>query len=359
MENQIFFKFPIDGDMLCSHDGEVRGDKLFTRITVDAEFYRPIRINGVDATFEDGLYYVDLELDAGENVLLADDAERGTPASIKVWYLPEYAGKYRVSLDDCIWYLRDIAEHDYDSIFENPYLAFLKEVHDTYGTKIHSNIYLEDVVDHKFVIDAFPDKYKAEWASCSDWLRLSFHARGDQPSRPYEGADYNKVYYDTMRVREQIRRFAGEEVMGPTTTMHFGMTGIEGSRGMRDAGYTIQVGDFNCDNGMIPVNYYLDLYQRRRMNARYIWRDTKEGITFFRCAIIVDCHKKDEICDFMDEIYSDPHRNPYIDFLIHEQYFYEDYCNYQPDYREKILTCVKWAQEKGYEPAFLDEVIKL
>jgi hypothetical protein len=43
--------------------------------------------------------------------------------------------------------------------------------------------------------------------------------------------------------------------------------------------------------------------------------------------------------------------------MIHEQYFYPSYFNYQPDFREKVMTAVKWAVDKGYKPAFLSECV--
>ena len=46
-----------------------------------------------------------------------------------------------------------------------------------------------------------------------------------------------------------------------------------------------------------------------------------------------------------------------IDLMIHEHYFQPDYFAYQPDYREKVMTTVKWAVDNGYNPGFLEESI--
>lgn len=357
MGKNIMFLSPVDGDMLCAHDGQVKGKSLSTRVSVAAEKRQRITINGAEAQEQDGIYTADVTLTSTENVLVAENPARGDREEITVWWLPELAGKYRLSLDDCIWYLRDLAENDYESIFENEYLGFLKSVHDTYATKVHSNIYWIDDVDDAFIIDSVSAKYRAEWEANADWLRLSFHARANKPDSPYKNADYGQMFYDVRRIREQIARFAGEKLLGPVTTLHWGAATREGSRALRDAGYPVQVGDFNCDNGLTPVSYYLDLAQRRNLNRRYIWRDNAEGIVFFRSAIIIDTHPLEEIPAFLDEIYSDPHRNPYMDLLIHEQYFYPSYERYQPNYRDKVLCAVKWAVERGYQPAFLDEVI--
>jgi hypothetical protein len=42
---------------------------------------------------------------------------------------------------------------------------------------------------------------------------------------------------------------------------------------------------------------------------------------------------------------------------MHEQYFYPYYEGYQPDYRQKVMTAVKWATDNAYKPAFLSECV--
>lgn len=74
--------------------------------------------------------------------------------------------------------------------------------------------------------------------------------------------------------------------------------------------------------------------------------------------MVLDRTKKEDIATGMDAYGNAPSGlPPYVDYLIHEQYFYPDYTAYQPDYFEKIEAAVMWAKEHGYEPAFLDECI--
>ena len=42
--------------------------------------------------------------------------------------------------------------------------------------------------------------------------------------------------------------------------------------------------------------------------------------------------------------------------LIHEQYFYEDYSDYEADYRERVFRTVKWCHDNGYRPATITSV---
>ncbi|MEG2570762.1 MAG: hypothetical protein RSA70_04935 [Clostridia bacterium] len=347
----------IEGDMLCDRDGDVHNGALTTKVSVAAPAGSDITVNGARAAFADGIYTANVTLSQYETKVCATDTASGESVSITLFWLPNYGGKYRVSLDDNIWFLRDIAEHNYDSIFENPYLAFWRELYEEFGTKTHINIYLKD--DDDFTIAQVTDKYKAEWAAARDFLRLSFHARANLPARPYLHSGYDEVKRDVDDVRREILRFAGEPMLGPTTTLHWGDATIEGSRALRDAGYTIQVADFSYDMSpdACPIAYYLEGEQRTHMFDRFIWRDTTENITFVRCAIIVNTYETEEIAPFLDDVASDPHHGAYIDLLIHEQYFYESYPDYQPNYREKMRVAVKWAVDNGYESAFLDEVI--
>ncbi|MCE5347667.1 MAG: twin-arginine translocation signal domain-containing protein [Bacteroidales bacterium] len=355
-EKDIKFISPIDGDMLNKYDGSVIGEKLITRVKIAAPEESVIKVNGVQASYINGIFETDISLDHYENIIELIEEKREFKESIKVFWLKNFANKYRLSLDDNIWFLKDISDNAdrYKSIFENPYLGFLKQVHDTYGTKIHINIYYET---DGFNISQLTDKFKDEWRANSGWIRLSFHAFANEPDRPYINASYEKVKNDCDMVMGQIRRFAGKEITGPVTTLHWGEATVEGCHALRDAGFKCLPCDFNVDNNLAPCSFYLDVEKRRHINKRLIWRDNKNGIIFVRCTIIIDTHKLEKIVPFLEEVKKDPHKSAYIDLLIHEQYFYPFYSAYQPEYRQKVLKAVKWASDNGYEPAFLEACV--
>jgi len=356
MKEKFKILFPIDGDMLNFKDGNIIDGCLITKIKIYSLQECRIIVNGETANFIDGVYIANVILKKYRNTIEVVDELSGQKDTITVYYLKNYTDKYRLSLDDNIWFLKDIASNadKYKSIFDNQYLGFLRKVNREFGTKIHINIYYQD---NGFNLSYMPDKYKNEWKENSNWLRLSFHALQDKPDKPYIHAGYVEIKRDCELVIDQIRRFAGEELIGPVTTLHWGEATVEGCRALRDAGYKCQVGDFNVDNELPPVSYYLDVDKRRHINSRFIWKDNIENIIFFRSSIIIDCHRLDEITDFLDKIYEDPVKSGFIDLLIHEQYFYPAYFNYQADYRQKIMTSVKWAVSKGYKPAFLSDCI--
>jgi hypothetical protein len=354
--SNINFISPIDGDMLHELDGRISGSSLIVPVKISAPSGSKLIINGTRAKNADGLYIADVPLKDYRNIIEVFDKTTRQKQTIEVYRLNNFVNKYRLSLDDNIWFLRDISQNAtvYKSIFDNPYLGFLKQVHDSYGTKIHLNIYYET---DGFNLSQMTDKYKNEWKENAGWLRLSFHAYANEPDKPYINAGYEKVKHDCDLVMDQVRRFAGKESTGPETTLHWGEATVEGCRALRDSGFKCLPCDFNVDNDLAPCSYYLDVEKRRHINKRLIWRDNKEGIIFVRCTIIIDTHKLQDIVPFLDEVRKDPLKSAYIDLLIHEQYFYPFYSNYQPDYKDKVLTAVKWAADKGYEPAFIGDCV--
>lgn len=352
----IDFLIPVEGDVFHAFDGNLLDGKLMITVKIAAPEDAEIAVNGIPAASVDGHFEAQVFLEEYENRLEAVDEVSGEKTGIRVFLLPNFAGHYRLSIDDNIWFLRDIQQNKdrYASLFDNPYLGFLKQINAEYGTKIHLNLFYQT---DGFNLSEFTDQYKNEWKANADWLRLSFHALQEFPDMPYVHAGYEEVKRDCNLIMNEIRRFAGEEVMHAVTTIHWGEATAEGSRAMRDAGYVGQVGYFNVDDDQYPASYYLTVPQRRHLKKRFVWRDTAEGITFVRASIVIDTKRLEDIKPHLDAHEKNGYKPPYLDLLVHEQYFYPIYFNYQPDFRDKIRTAVQWAGENGYTPQFLSESI--
>jgi hypothetical protein len=355
MESKIKFISPVDGDMLNNYDGRISEGSLKTEVKISAPQGMKLMINGVLSVFSGGIYTAAVALKDYKNIIEASDTVTGEKLSIAVYWLKNVVDKYRLSLDDNIWFLKDISSNSdkYKSIFENPYLGFLKNVHDTFGTKIHLNLFYQT---DGFNLSQMTAKYKGEWKDNASWLRLSFHALSEFPDRPYLTAGYEQVKHDCILVKDHIRRFAGDELMGPVTTLHWGAANAEGCRALKDQGYKALAGYFSAE-GPDTVSYYLNDEKRLHVNNRFIWMDNKEGLILSRMALVVNTVKLEEIVPHLDRLRSSGHKPPYADLMIHEQYFYPSYFNYQPDFRDKVVTAVKWAADNGYKPAFLSECV--
>jgi hypothetical protein len=346
----------IDGDMLTANDGLVKDGSLLIKVMISAPRNLIIKVNGNQAIYDGEYFTSDVLLNKYENKITVTERKTRSSQVIRVYWLNDILGKYRFSLDDNIWFLKDINNNSgtYRSIFNNMYLGFLKQVHDTFGTKIHVNIYYQT---DGFNLSQMTAKYRSEWKDNADWLHLSFHALQNDPDRPYITAGYDEVRRDCEMVKEQISRFAGEEVMGPVTTLHWGAATIDGCRALRDCGYKALAGYFVVEKEKEPVSYYLSEDKKLNLSKRIAWKDTSEDIIFSRINIVINSYKLDEIVPYLDAIKNDPHRSAFMEVMIHEQYFHPTYVAYQPDFREKVIKTIRWVTDNGYKPAFLNEVL--
>lgn len=249
---------------------------------------------------------------------------------------------YRFSVDDNIWFLRDLTKGEYTSLFDHPYLRVYFDLHKKYNAKFQLNIYLET---EGFDLSQMTDKFKSEWEENSDWLRLSFHARADAPDVPYMEASYEKAFTDADLVHREIIRFAGEKTLEYCTTIHYCQASPEAVRGFRDAGIFGLVGLFNDAPSCYGLAYgsFLEPYKY----------DEKTDIYYFNNDMIVNLFPLDEIVPRLERIKD----KEFIEVMIHEQYFYEYFHMYQPDFADKVEACVKYLSENGRQSVFLDELI--
>ena len=343
---------PVDGDILNRHDGTELKDRLEITVRGRASAAQ-VKVNGRSVPVRDGAFEAPLSLTARETRIVAEGgAARQT---ITVLWDRNSRRRYRFSIDDNILFLKDIAEHKdaYGSIFDNPYLAFFRQMHQRYGAKIHFNIYYETP---GFNLSQMPAKYRSEWQANAGWMHLSFHARANDPDRPYISAPASQVLADYQLVMKEIERFAGKEVISPVTTIHWGEATRESCAALRQAGVRTLVGYFDYDEAGKPlVSYYLGPDQLRHFTGRDYWKDTSLDLLFVRHDIVLNIGPTAEILPKLDRIAADPHRSEVIELMIHEQYFYPDYHNYLADYRDRVERAIRWATQKGYAPVFYGE----
>ena len=120
------FLRPIDGDVLFPvADGIETADGLQTKVTVSAPAGRKLRINGIPAAEESGVYTAQILVDAYRNHVECLDTESGETVSMVVYWFQNGYRTYRLGVDDVIWCLENIWRNQdtYTSIFDDPFLA--------------------------------------------------------------------------------------------------------------------------------------------------------------------------------------------------------------------------------------------
>lgn len=352
------FLTPIDGDVLFTNAHGIPFENgIKTTISVSAPSGKKILINGNAATENDGVYTAEVYLDAYRNAIEAVDADTKEMETIVIYWFKNGHKTYRLGIDDVIRCFQNIYEHqnEYTSIFDDPFLKIYKELHDKYGTYVHMHIYYE-TDDKKFNLSMFPDKYKDEFRANGEWLKFTFHSRADHPDSPYKFASYELVMKEGRDVEREILRFAGKEVTSNVTSQHWADSNLWATRAFRNLGFRCIDGYFLFDeNGDPYVSYYLNKEQTAHAATRDFWVDNKEDIIFVKDDIVINEVELDDIDAYMENI-SKGEASSFHYLLIHEQYFYEDFHLYEPDYKERIFKTVDWCHKNGYKPATITSV---
>lgn len=250
------------------------------------------------------------------------------------------------TVDDNILFLKEITENGYKSIFEHPYLAMYKRLHEELGLKAQLNLFYKM---EGFNLSLMSDKYYSEWEENADWLKFSFHSQFEN-ERPYEFSDYEELYNDCKAVNEQIVRFASHKALAETTTIHYCLATDEGLNAMRNNNVKGLLGLYG--NTKTPRTSYgiEEQYAEQIRNGEIIY---KNSIAFAPIDIVLNNFSKEEILNTLCGL---SHRE-FIWVMIHEQYFYKDYIAYQSDFEEKLRATFEFLNNQGYKSCFFENLI--
>jgi len=300
-------------------------------------------------------------------------------------------------IDDTIWAFRDIARQKPKSIFDQPFLALMKEAHDKYGMKVQLNLFYQTDFFYghdEFCLAEMPDTYKAEWEANSDWLKLAFHARHEFPDYPYVNATYEDVKYDFDRIKKEIIRFAGEKSFATGVIPHWLPMSKEGVKALKDGGIKVMAAsygdrkEYDGDPESLPYGHsFRLLHNRQSETTLYTRRSRNTAIARSICSynhlteeqMASILHTTNSIfdeetgmyfrefgggpclnlitIDELDGLFKPHLEQEYLGYATHEQYFYDDYFAYQSDYSAKILEAAKVVSENGYEFIFVEELV--
>lgn len=251
---------------------------------------------------------------------------------------------YHFFIEDNIWFLRDLNRDRPASIFDHPYTAMLKRLHERFGLKIQLDVFIET---EGFSLSDMTDKYRAEWQANSDWLCFGFHSRTEFPMSPYTNATYDEVYRDCNDTHREIERFAGKECLSLYTSVHCAEMSKEGMRAMVDCGI----------KGIIDLFAFMgedELAFKVQFDATkkpYTF-DEETRLNYYYNDMVINLYKLDEIDEFMAKI---PVK-PLTIVMIHEQYFFPFYQGYQPDYEQKLEKVFTILEKRGAKSVLLHEI---
>jgi hypothetical protein len=351
---------PFHGAVLNRRHGtEVEGG-LKIKVQGEAPLNSVVTVNGIPARIQGTKFESEVILSNKENQIIskAEGWFGQNEHSVRVLWDKYSYPRYRFSIDDNIFFLRDITQKKYKSLFDCFYLKGLRDLNRKYGTKFVLNIYYTDGLEytdsHEFVLTQFPGRYKSEWQECSNWLRLAFHANSNKPDRPYQYASPEILIADLDKVAIQIRRFAGEATYTPPTVIHWGMVQPAALKPLAEHGVRSLSG-FNRAYKGYDINYFLDDIRSEYLMNHDALMDFESGIIFSSIDLICNNTPIDKIVPSLEPLIHDPDKAEIMDIFTHEQYFWPFYSNYVPDHFERLDTALRWITENGYKPVFFHE----
>ena len=251
------------------------------------------------------------------------------------------------TIDDNVRFFKELTYGDYKSLFDHPYLALWRRLHQKYGLKVQLNLFYEC---DEFDLSMMTDRYRKEWRQNAHWLKLSFHSKRENV-KPYEHSDYQEVFEDCKSVQDQIMRFATEASLAKTTTVHYCLATAEGVKALQDNGVNGLLGLYG--DGESPMLSYQSTEEEGRC-IRGGETVLSDGIAYAGIDVVLNLYPKEEILKRLSPLIE----RRLVKVMIHEQYFYSDYHNYQPDFEEKLDVTFAYLKEKGFCSIFFEDVLK-
>lgn len=351
---------PFHGAVLNTNHGQVADGALRISVTGQCPPYGKVTVNGEPARIAGSRFEADVSLAERETDITAvyqGSLGRQEHTVRVVWDRSSFP-RYRFSIDDNSFWLRDVAQKQYDSLFDCFYLAILRDLNREYGAKFTVNIYYEtqeEFGEDQFFITDFPDRYRGEFEASADWLGLAFHAYANRPDRPYQYAAPEKLMGDMAMVEEQIVRFAGPQSLIPPTVIHWGMVLPEAIKPLYDHGVRVLSGFAQPGSTGFDVHYWLD-----DVRAEYLWRndalkDFETGMVYSRVDIVCNNCPVEQVDATLQPLTETPGNREIMDLFTHEQYFWPFYARYVPDHAQRLDTAIRWVTERGYKPVWFHE----
>ncbi len=351
---QVMIEEPFHGAVLNRRHGKEVPGGLRIRVSGKAPLDDRVTVNGAVAQREGAKFTSQVVLRDKETeiVAVAQSGSGRRQCRARVVWDRRSRPRYRFSIDDNSFFLRDVAQKRYASLFDCFYLKMLQELHTKYGARFVLNIYYTTA--DGFELPQFPDRYRGEWKDNSDWLKLAFHAYANDPPRPYQDAPPEKLIADLDKVAQQILRFAGEQTYSPPTVIHWGMVRPTALKPLATRGVRVLSGYFR-HQGTWDVNYRLDDRLSEYLWHHDAWKDFDSGIVFSRVDIVCNSTPLERIVPTLEPLAKDPNHAEIMDLFTHEQYFWPFYPNYLPDHPQRLDAAIRWVTEHGYEPVFFHE----
>lgn len=192
------------------------------------------------------------------------------------------------SFDDVLWMFKDIMEHidEYNSIFCNPILGWMHEMHQKYGAVFSCYCFYNAWYD--FCLSDMTDKFHREFEENAEWLRFGFHGYGFDETgvdRTYENPkDVAVLCRDYELINQHLTRITSEKNIDTILRLSAFKGSEEGLLRLRQYG----VMGFLAAENEERESYYLSKEACKRLYQEGRFYDRERKIAFFRTGIRIE-----------------------------------------------------------------------
>jgi hypothetical protein len=177
-----------------------------------------------------------------------------------------------ISFDDVEICLNNLINNTYNSLFEEPFFAFLKTLHDTYDAKFSLYVFLNTWV-------LMPLTYAQEFTLNSNWLKIGLHSTSSsetykEKTRAEGMQDWNTFVNATLEV------CGSADCIDRCPRLNYFEGSPNAIAGMQSANYGA-VGLLSADDDR-PANYFLSKAQREYLYNKDSLTDEYTNIVFIR-----------------------------------------------------------------------------
>lgn len=263
-------------------------------------------------------------------------------------YENEYNGPetkiFHLSFDDVSDIFIDLTKHEdeYNSIFDNDTLAWMKEIHETYGVVISCYVFYQS---DDFSLDGCTTKFSAEFEENMDWLRFGFHS-----------VDANTVYgiEENSTIVEDYHRTVKclKDICGGSTNV----IRLHSYQGTQNEVVELMADEIEPVTALLSADdkrqsYYLDEDSSSYIYCHDEYTDTVTGMRFIstdiRMELVESIDKK--INEFSSESW-----NNQLDYLV---VFTHEWA-LDSEIKKKIKEICKYAYGNGYQFVFFEDTYK-
>ena len=246
-----------------------------------------------------------------------------------------------LSFDDVHYCMIDLMNNanTYTSIFDNPFFAMLKDLHDDYGAVISLYLFLTNTGSD---ISDYPTKFASEFTANADWLKFGLHQGGTN----YASTTATTALNDYETFTSNIMNIGGSvDVIDRCPRLGNFAGNLESMLAMRDA-----------DGGIVGLlsayddrdSYYLTSAQSAYLFKNGKLYDSANYLTFFRTI------KTFEVANPSTELpklktLAGCNGAPYGIIMMHEYGVYGSDFTLVTSMKERLEYACNWMVENGYE----------